>query len=104
MVASGLKPSIFAASVLNSASVMSLVQHFAEAFLPLAGSAGEKGCEHFAASAGADPGGGQVRFPAVLGKLQRRATVADRKVGFSERPGALTELRFQRPVLHLVDE
>src|SRR5215212_10469081 len=31
---------------------MSLVQHFADAFLPVAGSAGLNGCEHLAASSG----------------------------------------------------
>jgi hypothetical protein len=50
--ASGLKPSILAVSRLNSDSVMSLVQHFAEAFLPVAGSAGLNACEHFAARSG----------------------------------------------------
>src|SRR5881394_2885630 len=54
VAASGLAPSILAISVLNSASVMSLVQHFADAFFPLAGSAGLKGCEHLAASAGTE--------------------------------------------------
>ncbi len=33
---------------------MSLVQHFADAFLPVAGSAGLNGCVHFAASSGTD--------------------------------------------------
>ena len=39
-------------SVLNSASVMSLVQHIAAAFVPVAGSAGVNGLVHFAASSG----------------------------------------------------
>ena len=40
----------------------------------------------------------------MLGKLQRRAAVADGKIGLAERPGALAELLLQRPVLHLVDQ
>jgi hypothetical protein len=46
----------------------------------------------------------QIGLPAMLGKLQRRAAVADREIASVERPGALAELRLQRPVLHLVDE
>jgi hypothetical protein len=51
-VAAGLNASIFPHSVLNSASVMSLVQHTADAGVPAAGFAGENGCVHFAASSG----------------------------------------------------
>ena len=40
----------------------------------------------------------------MLGKFQRRAAVADGKIGLAERAGALGELLLQRPVLHLVDE
>src|SRR3979411_3190078 len=54
--------------------------------------------------AGAHAGRCEIGFPAVLGKLQRRAAVAEGKVGLAERPPALAEFRLQRPVLHLVDE
>ena len=54
--------------------------------------------------AGAHARGRHIGFPAVLGKLHRRAAVADGKVGLAKRPGALGKLRLQRPVLHLVDE
>ena len=40
----------------------------------------------------------------MLGKLHRRAAVADGKIGLAEGAGALGELRLQRPVLHLVDK
>src|SRR5262245_44895576 len=52
VVAFGLEASILPCSVLNSANVISLVQHCAEAGVPATGSAGLNGCEHFAASAG----------------------------------------------------
>ncbi|KLU82294.1 hypothetical protein MAPG_01369 [Magnaporthiopsis poae ATCC 64411] len=52
VVAEGLKLSILPQSLLKSASVMSLVQHLAVAALPLAGSAGSKGCVHLALSSG----------------------------------------------------
>jgi hypothetical protein len=52
VVAFGLKASILPQRVLNSARVMSLVQQLAVAGVPVAGSAGVKGTEHFAASSG----------------------------------------------------
>ena len=118
-MASGLKPSIFAVSCLNSASVMSLVQHLADAFLPVAGSAGLNRCGAFCGERrhGQDVGRGcrshcecrqtswrslvkvtshsmmpapiraaADRLPAVLGKLQRRAAMADREIAFVEGP------------------
>ena len=54
--------------------------------------------------AGAHAGRRQIGFPAVFGKLQRRAAVAEGKLGLVERPGALAEFGLERPVLHLVDE
>jgi len=57
VVAAGLDASILPVSILNSSSVMSLVQHMAEArsiTSPVSGSitAGVKGCVHLAASSG----------------------------------------------------
>src|SRR5437016_3114771 len=54
--------------------------------------------------AGAHSRCGGVGFPAVLGKLHRRAAVADREIALVERPGALAELFLEWAVLHLVDE
>jgi hypothetical protein len=52
VVALGLLASILPQSVLNSAKVMSLVQHIADAGVPAAGLAGVNGCVHLAASSG----------------------------------------------------
>ena len=40
----------------------------------------------------------------MLGKFQRRAAVADGKIGLAEGAGTLGKLRLQRSVLHLVDQ
>jgi hypothetical protein len=54
--------------------------------------------------AGAHPRRRLIGLPGVLGELQRRAAMADGKIGLVKGPGALAQFLFQRPVLHPVDE